>query len=244
MAAKKKKIAKETVVDAPVFVLVDKQDRNKLGEGRTNGMGFALAKRNGNEIELVQPVSPCKDYLNDVIYSEATGKPFLAYGLATEKRGIFEGGNAYLVMSILNTKHSSTPYPFMERDIAALENNFQNQQLLINWFEEKFGVAERTKIIKLQNNKFLAICPLFWTDATYKISLLSLLLRNAIFYKGGDPMEFLRNTKEDAQDVYSIKGALDKIALMLGGFIPKQDLSTLKSVHNTGICGFKFEKSC
>ena len=49
--------------------IINKQCRSKLCEGRSYQMGFAFLKKlDNNTFETVQPISPCKDYLNDVIF--------------------------------------------------------------------------------------------------------------------------------------------------------------------------------
>ena len=71
--------------------IIDKQNRGKLNEGRNYQMGFAFCKKVSNKVlETIQPISPCKDYLNDVVYSERTGKNVSAYGLNTSKLGLFD----------------------------------------------------------------------------------------------------------------------------------------------------------
>src|SRR5687768_15710647 len=83
------------------LTLVDKQDRSVLCEGRNYGIGFAFCKRTGDVLETVQPVSPCKDYLNDVVYSEHSGQPFSAWGLRTSKKNIFYADEgAYVLFQV------------------------------------------------------------------------------------------------------------------------------------------------
>ena len=84
--------------------LIDKQNRRTLGEGRNYGMGMACLKKDGDNFETVCPITACKDFISDVIYSELTGKPYYAYGLSTSKKDIFDYKNdeAYFVFAILN----------------------------------------------------------------------------------------------------------------------------------------------
>jgi len=43
--------------------------RNNLAEGRNFGMGFGFLKKLSNtKYKTIMPISPCKDYINDVLY--------------------------------------------------------------------------------------------------------------------------------------------------------------------------------
>ena len=242
--SRKKKVMDVTtnILDSSIpkdgFILIDDTDRSILHEGRSTGLGFAPAQRKDNTLTLLQGISACKDFLNDWCYTFNTQKPCSFYGLKTTPiKDIFAYNELYLVMSILkhNNKSETAKYPNYDRDLNALETNYSNLQNFINWFEEKFGIKQFSKIIKLTDNKFLCIANLFWIDATYKISLLSLLLRNGIFYRGGDCMEFLNKTTEDAQDTYSIRAAIPKIKKMCEGFLPKCDFDKIGRIHDYGI---------
>jgi|ERR1041384_2625707 hypothetical protein len=238
--AKKKNIIDtiDNAIPTEGFIIIDNTKREILNEGRSIGMGFAPALRKENTLIQLQAISSCKDYLSDWIYTFATKKPCSYYGLKTKViEDIYAYDEFYLLMSILNynNKPETAKYPLFDRDLQALENNYKNCEKLLNWFETQFKLDKLSKIIKVKDNLFLCIAPLFWTDATYKISLLSLLLRNGIFYKNGDCMEFLANTKEDASDAYFIKAAIPKIKKMLDGFIPKCDFDSISHIHNEGI---------
>lgn len=219
---------------------VSNHPRSVLTEGRNYGLGFGFAKKDGNVLTSVMPISPCKDYLNDVVYTEKTGKPYSAWGLSTKKTGCFDDGNAYLVMSVcLKGARSSYSYETYEKDKESLAKNAGYMQEAINWFEEKFGVNGRTKIEKIEDNLYVAIAPLFWVEATYLISLYALILRCAMEKSSGPAMEVL--TKDAPSGDYgSAQAAVPKVEQMLGGKIPKQDMSKPFSVHNEGIVSFSF----
>lgn len=222
------------------FEFIDKTNRNILGEGRNYGLGFAFCKRDGNTLTTIQPISPCKDYLNDVVYSEYTGKPFQAHGLHTKKRNIFDHGEGYLVFSVCPYMGGGK-YSNYDRDLECLKQNEENVMIFINWFEEKFGLKERTIISKLEENKYLAVVPLFWTKATFLISLYSFLIRIGIFYDGKQaPMDYFANFNKDSSDQYMINSIKPKLEKVLnGGKFPKQDMNNLSGVHSNGICALR-----
>ena len=73
------------------MTITEKHDRNVLIEGRSSGMGFAMLKKDKTNYETVNPLSPCKDYLNEVVFTENTGYPTKAHGLDyKEKLDIFK----------------------------------------------------------------------------------------------------------------------------------------------------------
>lgn len=222
------------------FILVDNQNRSKLGEGRNFGCGFAFAKREQNNIILVQPISPCKDYLNDVLYSNRTGKNYHAYGLSTKDEGLFKDKKGYLVFSICKQGRELYKYTNYDRDYEMLATNYKNLEKFLNWFEKKLNLDDLTKIKQLEGNKFLAITPEFWTQYTYAISLYSFLIRAGMFYKEGEPLTFLKNFKEDSGTSYMVNNVMPKLEKLMSGNIPKQDLSKLHDVHNMGIMTFNW----
>lgn len=225
------------------FKLIDTQDRNVLQEGRIYGFGSGFATFDGETVTMQYPVSSCRDYLNDVCYSQVTGKPYSKYGIkATKIDGLFneEKQECYLVFGILFYKGTQSKYTNYDQDYAALEKNWQSLEKLINWFEEKFNVSGRSKFHKLADNRYLSITPLFWGKASYRISLHGLLLRAGIHYTGGDVMEYFEKFNIDGRDVYQIKQALPKIKQMISGVIPEQDMNKTTNIHGTGICNFEF----
>lgn len=210
--------------------------RSCLSEGRQHGIGFGFAKKEGDTLTLVQPISPCKDYLNDVVWSEATGKPYQIYGLKTTKQDIFSEGIGWLVFGVCKYK-AGADYGSFDKDSAALDANILNIQSAINWFEDKMGVQE-SSVLKLEDNRFVVVAPKFWVESTYRISLYSLIIRAALHFKGGDILDYLYKL-EDA-DRYIFNGIKPKIESMLAGKIPVQDMSKVTSPHGLGILGFQF----
>lgn len=214
--------------------------RNVLGEGRNYGLGFGFAHRVGDVLKSISPISPCKDYLNDVVYVEKTGKPYSAYGYVGKEVYWAFREKAYLMMQVcLMGANCPVTYGDYSNDVAKLANNHPFMQKVVNWFEEKFGVDGRTEIVKVEDNLYVAIAPTFWTEATYLISLYSLILRCAMEKSEGEPMAVLTNNPP-AGDYSSAKGAVPKVELMLAGTIPKQDMSKDFFVHSCGILGFTF----
>lgn len=221
--------------------LIDEQKRSKLAEGRNYGVGSGFAKIDGDNVITVMPITACKDFLNDFVYTENTNKPYKRHGFHTPyKLGVFneEKKECYLVFGVLKLGVYLGDYNGYDRDCKTLESNYKNLEKFLNSFEEKFKLENRTEITKLEDNRFLAKVPLFWAKATYRISLYGLLLRVGISYTHGDVMDFLNNI--DNNDIYAVKNVIPKIEMMCNGVIPEQDMNNLHDVHNCGIMTFEF----
>ena len=151
-------------------IVKDVCDRGKLCEGRNFNMGFAFCKQlEDGTFETVQPLSPCKDYLNDVIYSEHTGNTFYACGLDTKKHGIFENApHGFLAIKMLSPKGSV--YKDLDSSKERLRNNYKNIETLLNFVEEQFepqDLTDRTAITPTQDKDlFLLAVPLWWCRST------------------------------------------------------------------------------
>ena len=179
--------------------------RSVLSEGRNYQMGFAFCKEvKPGVFETVQPLSPCKDYLNDVVYSEHTGKPFSACGLKTKKHGLFEKDHATLAIKILNTQSGTWPgsasVGSYEDNVKNLRTNYKNIETLLNYVEETFtdqGCLDRTVVEESEDKEiFLVHAPLWWCRSTHLISLYSLFIRMGQFWNGGGkPEKFLEEYK-------------------------------------------------
>ena len=225
--------------------LIDKQNRESLSEGRNYQMGFAFCKKIELGIyETIQPISPCKDYLNDVVFSEITGKPVTAYGLKTKQLGIFDK-RGYIAFKICPS------YSNMEKDKQNLNNNVLNIQKFMNNFEVllKTRKSKIKKVTETEGNKgnedsFIVSLPSDFLVGTYSISLYSLLLRVSQWYDGKqDVMEYLKTFKAFPVDTYIVNSALPKLERIIKEGFPKQNLSGMEGntgVHNLGIVTYNW----
>lgn len=220
------------------FILIDNCNRGVLNEGRNYGLSCAFTKRDGSQLTTIQPLSSCLDYLNDVLYTEHTGKDFSACGLNTSKKNIFDP-NGYLVFGILPYS-SGIRYSNQDRDTLALQTTGDSGLLenFINQWEILLKVEGRTKIVKLEENRYLSIVPPFWCQYSYLISLYAKLLRNGIFYKEGDVFEFLKATRMDNDDANTMAYYFPKIERLIKGERPVQNWGSFH--HSMGLSGFKF----
>lgn len=236
-----------------VIKLTNNYSRDSLGEGRSNNMGFAFCKNtNGDEYETIQPISPCKDYLNDVIFAEHTNKAITAYGLSLKgSQELFKGKQAYMAISMCPYKYDK-PYNTKEflEDKARLAKYHKHLESFINYFEELLGIDSHTNTIitEIEDNLYLIELPLLWCESTYMISLYSLLLRAGQTYDDMsiDPMKFLEDNKCYQEDISLVKSALPKLRDIIRYGPLKQDFSILQgntSTHNLGIVAYKLDYS-
>lgn len=219
------------------YKIIDTHDRAKLAEGRNFGFGGAFAKVDNEKgkIELVMPLTACGDFYAEVVHTEYTGKLWDIYGFKYQKQGIFDGKDeAYIVGAILEQNRAGK-YATFDADLKKLEENYANIELLTHWFEDRLGVKKKTKLTRLEDNRFLFTFDLFWTQGTYKISLYKLLTRMALYYDGKqDPIDFLDSVKTN--DAYIWKVVKPKALDMIGGHIPEQVMTDKDPCpHNLGI---------
>lgn len=240
--------------DKRQFTLVDNQKRSVLFEGRSSGFGFSFCSLDPDTDTLTtrQPFSPCKDYLSDFCYSEATKKPYQACGLSTTYTGAFEAGRAWLAFRICGSGCRSTfanpqPYTGMDKDLVAIEEGRDRAQELINEIERLLGtgqVKRPTKLYRVMENCVVARLDPWWYTWTYRISLLSLIIRNAFTYPGlakQGAIEYLTECSKSGQDAYMLKAAVTHLTRMIAeGRSPKDDWSRKTGWHGAGICALQW----
>lgn len=234
--------------------IINNKNRSILSEGRSNGLCFAFCKATEDSVyETIQPISACKDYLNDIIYNERTGKPISAYGLScTSPTNIFVNKYAYLVIQVLNDSYQQDN---LTKQLIAmqtkLQENYQNLTLFMNYIEEMLGVnigVYETCINKTENDtQFLvSFSSDFWCKYTYTISLYALLLRVGIWFdpdKYTDSITYLEEFNHYQPDVMLVKQCLPKLKYMIEYGLPIQELDKMQgnsSTHNCGINTFQF----
>lgn len=221
------------------ITLIDKKNRSSLSEGRNYQMGFGFAKKTDkNTYEMVTPISACKDYLNDVVWSEAVDRSISVYGLSYKKHDIYDKEYAYLIIGILPYK-AGHEYPTYKKDVERLKENYKRLEAFMNFFEEFLTKGVFTEIHEICENRYLVKVPLFFTRGTYLISLYSLLLRAGQFWDGvQNHQDFIDNFNANLVDVSLVKGISVKLKKLLENGYVKQDLEKLQDVHNCGIIGF------
>lgn len=225
----------------------NKEGRSSLVEGVRSGLGFCFCKRENKEngkddvFVAIHPMSSCKDYLNDVVFSENTGKPmFKVHGLSTKKTGVFESDAlAYIALGILKDGFGNpNNFDDMVKMLMAYTSDeaLVGKTLLINKVETAIGLpdSELTRFYDAGGGIVIAAISKFWVDATFKISLWSYLVRCGLKYKGEDVFDFVVSSSLYGTTVSQ------KIKKVIRQGFPKQDMDALHKegnyhVHNAGI---------
>lgn len=229
-----------------MITIIDKTDRRKLGEGRNYQMGFAFAKNTGeDEYELVQPISPCKDYLNDVVLAQILNRKIEAYGLVAIPQDLFKD-KVYIVFAICD--YPSGGYSNLNEDIEVLSNIYSDIETMLIEVEKNLGFEEFTQIKQINKNLYLTFVPKRWIESSYLISLYSLLIRAFQYNVGKVPaMDFLRKFPANIETMLVIN-AIKALDDMIINGIKKPDFNNVLYqgdglCHNQGILkyinGFK-----
>lgn len=222
-------------------------ERTKLNEGRSQGDAFAFCKKTAPGVfEAIQPLSTCKDYLNDVVWSENTGNSGLFYGLQSKPCGCFGGRYAYIAISILpHARDPNYKHPKHDKLVEGLISLCNPKRpSLLRQAEEALDVKWKTKFFDAGEGVVIAVLPRFWTEYMYLISLWSLLTRLDITYDGKlDLVKYMETYSWD--DTYVVKGVLPRLKRLIKGERPKQPMPDAKSantynVHNAGAYTFSF----
>ena len=223
--------------------LIDNQNRKVLSEGRQYQMGFAFCKKlDANTFETVHPISPCKDYLNDVFYSEFTGKDMCAYGLNYKQQNIFVGKRrAFMAIKICAS------YLNFDKDNENFNKNYLNAQKFINNFEKILKITP--SVIKKvdDSDTYIVSFSKNWLVGVYSISLFALLLRLSQWYDGEkDVKEYIKTFNYFDQDIYMAQDLLKKLDVILEKGLKKEKLSKYDgqspyTIHNNGILSVDYD---
>lgn len=167
--------------------IIDKQNREILSEGRNHGLGFAFCKKlSDDSFETVQPISPCKDYLNDVIAAEKLNLTAQACGLTYVPQKLFvENEPAYLAFKIVGyqTKNASLAKTYnIAPEEVRLHETYRRIQGILNDIEGQLDFKTLSRIERCKDGYFLCTVPYEWITSTYMISLYSLIIRTGQYF--------------------------------------------------------------
>lgn len=207
--------------------------RNNLSEGRNSGIGFGFAKKKGKVYEMQYPISPCKDYLNDVVFTEATGLEVNAYGCHSKPNRLFDDKNGYLTFRVC-TRNKNDSLSDMTDELKKLSENLsQNLDNLLNFInsvEGELAVDGRSVFHKTDiEGVYLAVVPKQWLLYNYSVSLYSWLIRIGVNYTNEySPIDFIMNYKHDQSEQGILMAAKPNLAKIFENkLLPKQNLVAL-----------------
>lgn len=222
----------------------EKGSRKKLNEGRDHGIGFTFLKKiNNTEFESYFPFTACRDFLNDFTYIEAFKDLEFpeVYGFKHNYTGDFNRKHYfYLGVNCLHYNGSRT-FDNFDECLNLLINNHLNLLKVIHYFEEKFNLKNKTKLI-VTDDCLIFRAPKFWMKSTPLISLYSLIIRlyfNIGIKDNENILEILTNHKPFLQsDSYYTKYTLCALENLNLNYIKIEYPQRGNAVHNFGIHGF------
>lgn len=212
-------------------------DRDTLMEGRNYGMGFSFLKKTDEGYELYQPLTACKDFLNEQIHSEHTGEEATAYGMITNKVDMFVNGS-FLILKILpfNDGSFNTNVP-TKIEVDYLIDGFNQVEKIFNLeYSTIEFISEEGLVIKL-NSK--------WTSTYQAISFATFCLR--VIHQAQGKVEI-----NNLNDIKIVENILPPDYYMIKSF-DLEDLNTdklfefhaLKHYHDKGgFISFLNGKNC
>jgi hypothetical protein len=223
--------------------------RTTLSEGRDYGVGYAFAKRLSlRTFEASQPLSACKDFLNDEVYCEKLKTSYTKYGQKSFYKDLFTDKYAYILVSFLNKNNcnkleESEKY---KKDLKYFNDNISNILNTVKILERERKLPSRSKLYKTNiENVYLIKLPSFWVRNTYLISLYTLLLRNSWnSIEKQDLKNYLKNNRTFSSDIYLLNNKV--IDYLVKDFAKDENLSSLDipegCPHNKGFINYLNEK--
>lgn len=183
-------------------MILEKQYRNSLNEGRSFGMGYSVLKKlEDNNYETYLPFTACKDYLNDLVYIENTGLKITKkiHGYSHSKKKIFQDKD-YFHLGICTLDYNQFNYQHdgirkwneFETMNKILISNAENLLSHVHKLEERFGHSTlKSKIEKIDDvilfndikngkSSFQAIIlkvPTYWTVTPIMFSFYCMFIR-------------------------------------------------------------------
>lgn len=216
--------------------VVNNHSRTILIEGRNKGIGTAFAKKvNENTYETIMPVSPCKDYMNDIVAVENDYPEFSVYGLTSKKTNLFKDNEAYIVLRVTDRKkaeEAKTKTPLEEeeeKEKVILRENYKRIQDILNELEKNIS-SELTEIYKAEDEYYVLKVPMIWVKNGPMISFYLYLVRIAMFATS-DLMTLLLIDKLPLTETSFIKDAIIFYNYIINGLYPEVDYKNDKQLQ-------------
>ncbi len=222
--------------------------KESLAEANSSGLRYALLDKEGN---IRHTLIRCKDYIQDVYWSEITKhkSEFNIYGF------VWNGLNDNPISKQETVSMLLVPDSF-NNDLSPYCKNLNN---FLNIIEETLDIPpSKVEISESDNKDLIVTYDNNWSKRPYLISLLLLLMRNGLFFEGNnidDVLNYLNDKTEYknkwlSNDLQQVKGliATDKLkTLFVDKMLPeiKWKNYSLRTIHNSsGIlsCVFDLKK--
>ena len=107
--------------------------RGQYSEAFDKGFTMSLAQSDGKKMSILFPFTTCKDFLNDVIWSEKTGAEAHIYGFDWVKKGILNK-SLYLVLKD-GTKLTKVQAKNLEKNLKFFAKTFGQKQGRVGFYK-------------------------------------------------------------------------------------------------------------
>ena len=211
-------------------------NRIQYNEGRNSGFSYMFLN---NKYELIHPMSPCKDYLNDVVWGEKHKKSCSAYGMNHKPIGLWNNSKrAYLAIGY--TDNDKPKEEHKKKYKKKILENYDKIKSLIRAID--LYLDFKPTIFKKYTNGMIK-CSLDkkWVSETYLISLFTLLIRNGSYWDGDIFSSLKTASEKNNQDTMYIIKTIEKLKYFKeNGLIKVNDSNSANyTVHNAGIINLK-----
>jgi len=183
-----------------MITIIQNNLQHKLEEAVTSGIQFSLIENNIN----ITPLTYCKDYFQDIFWSQITGRDISIYGFKCNS-SLLKKRNKYTLI-------------LHHDDFELNKNNVNNLKHFIHYIERNFEIPK--SIITLQtlinetdlslHNKCIKVrFDKQWGSEPHLLSMYLLLLRIGIFYNNSTVDNFIKNIDNSeclSNDKFLIKG--------------------------------------
>lgn len=220
---------------------VELPQHTSLIEGVSNGFTFTFIDANNRGLHSP---AQCKDYFQDLFWSEYNGKPCSVWGFTWKPGTLSKDAKTYRVA--LQEKGSKLME--LAPQLLGFLHHFEGAQNFL--YSGVYDTTNPDTIVLEFDAR--------WTHSAPMISAFTSLVRLGFTYPGGDVMEYLAMLQAKANpedwrkkdpavhrrclpDAQRLKVIGPRIKALLGGVfptLPYTEIETAGGAHNTGIVGW------
>ena len=154
--------------------------RSDLIEGRSEGMGFSLFKKEEKGYTPVIEFTACKDFLNEISYGEFHKQDVAKqYGFKHKHCNYFEHDDEHMYMCLNTVAKKGGTYAKFDEFEKTLIDNYKGLKKVLNYFDKKMGVKPcKVTLLTVKGQKTILIkADRFWMKETVLLSFYTLMAR-------------------------------------------------------------------
>jgi hypothetical protein len=215
--------------------------RKNTFEGRNQGIAIGFVD---NKLNTICPITPCKDFLNEVVYSEYTGIQIgQIYGFKHHIAGVFKGKRKINLAAAICKVNKDEPYFKIDK------TQIKNTVKFINNIETRLNIP-KTKVRQVDEFTIFRFSN-YWISQVYLISLYGLLIRLGVNYDGTNVLDYYISKKVPSEDFslaqesyFNFKEILENKYLDVDSMLKEHsERADNYYIHNElGICRIKQNK--